>query len=416
MAVLPIFKRFSNAVNAFRNSGEEELQPQYSISEVSSYRRPDRPILSRGNERTIITAIYNRIAVDVSTLDFVHAKVDDEGNYVEDVDSYLQTCLKLSTNVDQSSKAFFQDVVMSMLDEGVVAIVPVDTLGNNPRKSEQFDVLSLRTAKIIEWKPYSVKLKMYNDRTGKKEELWLPKRMVAIVENPFYAIMNAPNSTFSRLVRKLNIMDSIDELNGSGKLDLIIQLPYLVKSQSRKEQANLRLKEITDQLSSSNLGIAYTDGTERIVQLNRSVENQMMNQVEYLTSMLYSQLGITAEILQGNADEKVMLNYYARTIGPMVYAIIDEMTRKFISSTALKQGQRILAFRDPFKLVPVSSIADIADKFTRNEIMSSNELRQKIGMKPSNDPKADMLINSNLNHSPDEMGLETQNEEEIQNG
>ena len=359
--------------------------------------RPDRPRLSRGNERSIVTSVYNRIALDVAAIGIQHCKLDGNNRYVEPINSKLNNCLTLEANIDQSSRAFIHDIVMSMMDEGCIAIVPVETT-LDPRTTGSYDINSMRTGKILEWYPRHVKVQLYNDRTGKKEEVTLPKSMVAIIENPLYAVINEPNSTMQRLIRKLNLLDAIDEQSGAGKLDLIIQLPYVIKSDARRQQAEKRRKDIEMQLSGSKYGIAYTDGTERITQLNRPVENNLMKQIEYLTSMLYSQLGITQTILDGSADEKTMLNYYSRTIEPIVATIVDEMKRTFLTKTARSQGQSILFFRNPFKLVPVAELAEIADKMTRNEIMTSNEIRQEIGLKPSNDPKADQLVNSNLNH------------------
>ena len=386
--------RLKHSWNAFLN---KDPTPRYMEYGSSYSYRPDRPRLTRGNERSIITAVYNRIALDVAAISIQHCKLDENGRFSEVITSKLNNCLNLEANIDQTSRAFIQDVVMSMLDEGCVAIVPVDTT-LNPNITGAFDVESMRTAKILEWYPRHVRVKVYNDRTGNKEELLLPKTSVAIIENPLYAVINEPNSTLQRLVRKLNLLDSIDEQSGSGKLDLIIQLPYVIKSDARRQQAEDRRKDIEMQLAGSKYGIAYTDGTERITQLNRPVENNLMKQIEYLTSMLYSQLGMTQSILDGSADEKTMLNYYDRSIEPIVAAIVDAMKRVFLTKTARSQGQTIWYFRNPFKLVPVSELAEISDKFTRNEILSSNEIRGIIGYRPSKDPKADQLINSNLNH------------------
>ena len=388
--------RFKNAFNAFFSRDPTHA---YNYGPSYSY-RPDRPRLSRGNERSIITAVYNKIALDVASVDFHHCKVDDNGRYVEDMKSGLNECLTLQANIDQTYQSFIQDVVLSMFDEGVVAVVPVETT-LNPDVSDGYDVLSMRTAKIIQWYPKHIKVNLYNERTGRKEDLILAKSDVAIIENPFYAVMNEPNSTANRLIRKLALLDATDEQTASGKLDLIIQLPYVIKSEARKKQAENRRKDIEMQLAGSKYGIAYTDGTEKITQLNRSVENNLMKQIEYLRDMLYSQLFITQSIMEGTADEKTMLNYNSRVIEVIVSAIACEMKRKFLSRTARSQNQTISYFRDPFKLVPVDNMAEIADKFTRNEIMTSNEIRQVIGMKPSDDPKADELRNSNLNH-PDE--------------
>lgn len=360
--------------------------------------RPDRPRLTRGNERSIITSVYNRIALDVASITIQHCKLDENDRYVETIQSGLNNCLNLEANIDQTGRAFIQDVVMSMLDEGCVAIVPVDTT-LNPEVTGSYDIDSMRVGKIMEWYPSHVKVKVYNERTGEKEDVLLPKSMVAIIENPLYAVMNEPNSTLQRLVRKLNLLDFIDEQSGSGKLDLIIQLPYVIKSESRRQQAENRRKDIEMQLAGSKYGIAYTDGTERITQLNRSVDNNLMGQIEYLTSMLYGQLGITQSVMDGTADEKTLLNYHSRSVEPIISAIVDEMKRKFLTKTARTQRQSIKFFKDPFKLVPVNDLAEIADKFTRNEILSKNEIRQVIGMKPSDDPKADQLINSNISQS-----------------
>ena len=388
-------KRLKSAWNTFLNKDPTEVE--YVNTGGSTYSsRPDRPRFSMGNERTIVTSVYNRIAIDASSLDVKHVRLDDNKRYVADIESGLNNCLTLEANMDQTGRAFMQDAVMSLMDEGCIALVPTDT-DTNPKFGNSYDILTMRTGRILQWKAKAVQVRVYNERTGEKEDLWLPKSDVAIVENPLYSVMNEPNSTMQRLVRKLSLLDSIDIESGYGKLDLIIQLPYVVKSPARKDQAEKRAKEIEEQLSGSKYGIAYTDGTERITQLNRPVENNLMSQIEYLTSMLYSQLGITKEILEGTADERAMLNYYSRTIEPIISAIVDEMKRKFLTKTARSQKQTIAFFRDPFKLVPVDNLAEIADKFTRNEILSSNEIRQIIGMKPSEDPKADELRNKNLN-------------------
>lgn len=386
--------RLQHAWNAFRNNRDPTTS--YFDSGGSYYRRPDRVRYSGGNERSIATSVYNRMAMDAAAIDIRHVRLDENDRYVEDIDSGLNTCLTLEANIDQTGRAFKQDAYASIFDEGCIAIVPTDTT-LDPRKTESYDILSMRTGKIVEWRPQQVKVRLYNEQTGRKDEVWCYKKNVAIVENPLYAVINEPNSTMQRLIRKLNLLDAIDEQSGSGKMDLIIQLPYTVKSDVRKKQAEDRRKTIEDQLANSKYGIAYVDGTERITQLNRPVENNLMKQIEFLTSMLYSQLGITQSILDGTADEKTMLNYYNRTIEPLVSAVVDEMKRKFLSKTARKQKQSIKFFRDPFKLVPVGELAEISDKFTRNEISSSNEIRQVIGWKPSKDPKADELRNSNLN-------------------
>ena len=395
---ISIGSRIKHAWNAFTNKNPSYNQDSYG----GSYYRPDRVRLSRGNEKSIVTAIFNKIALDISSIDIKHCRLDDNDRFVETINSKLNNCLTLEANIDQTSRSFFQDVVISMFDEGCVALVPVDTI-YNPTKTDSYDILSMRTGKITSWYPETITVEVYNHKTGKKEEINLPKQMVAIIENPLYSIMNEPNSTLQRLIRKLNLLDAIDEQSSSGKLDLIIQLPYVVKSTSRKEQAEQRRQDIERQLSGSKYGIAYTDGTEKITQLNRPVENNLLKQVEYLTSMLYSQLGITQGVLDGTADEKTMTNYYTRTIEPIIESIVDEMKRKFLTQTARTQKQSILFFRDPFKLVPVEKLADVADKFTRNEILSSNEIRSIVGRKPSDDPRADMLINSNLNHGTNEV-------------
>ena len=408
--------RLKGAWNAFFN--RDPTPVEWNVS--GSYYRPDRVRMTRGNERSIATAVYNRIAMDVAAIDIRHVKLDDNERFTDVIHSGLNQCLSLEANIDQTSRAFFQDVVMSMFDEGCIAIVPVDTDTNpNTGMPGSFDVLSMRTGQILEWYPNSVRLRVYNDRTGKKEDITLPKRSVSIIENPLYAVINEPNSTMQRLIRKLCLLDVIDEHNSSGKLDLIIQLPYVVKTPARKEQAEERRKLIEEQLVGSKYGIAYTDGTEHITQLNRPVENNLMGQIEYLTSMLYSQLGITQGILDGTADEQAMLNYYNRTIEPILSALVDEMKRKFLTQTARTQHQSIEFFRDPFKLVPVAQLAEISDKMTRNEIMTSNEVRQIVGMKPSDDPSADELRNKNLNQSSKVEALKKglgEEEEDFQNG
>lgn len=389
---IAIGARLKNAWNAFTN--RDPTDRYQSIGRGYSS-RPDRPRLSRGNERSITTSIFNRIALDVASVGIKHCRLDENGRFVEDIKSSLNDCLNLEANIDQTGRAFIQDVVMSMLDEGCVAIVPVDTT-QNPAITDSYDILSMRTGKIIEWYPNHVKVRVYNDRTGEKEDIKLPKKQVAIIENPLYAVVNESNSNMQRLIRKLYLLDVTDEQTASGKLDLIIQLPYVVKTEAKRNWAEQRRKDIESQLSGSKYGIAYTDGTEKIVQLNRSIDNNLMKQVEYLTNLAYGQLGITQSVMDGTADEKTMLNYNNRTIEPIISAIVDEMKRKFLTKTARTQQQTITYFKDPFKLVPVNNIAEIADKFTRNEIMTSNEIRQVIGMKPSNDPKADQLVNSNI--------------------
>lgn len=389
---LTIGSRLKNAWNAFTNRDPTRWYESVGSGYSS---RPDRPRLSRGNERSIITSIFNRIALDVASVGIKHCRLDENGRYIEDINSSLNECLNLEANIDQTGRALIQDVVMSMLDEGCVAIIPVDTTAD-PKITSSYDILSMRTGKILEWYPAHVKVRIYNDRTGEKEDVTLPKKQVAIIENPLYAVVNEPNSTMQRLIRKLSLLDVTDEQTASNKLDLIIQLPYVIKTEARRKQAEDRRKDIESQLSGSKYGIAYTDGTEKITQLNRSVENNLMNQIQYLTDMVYSQLGITTAVMDGTADEKTMLNYNNRTIEPIVSAIVDEIKRKFLSKTARSQMQTVAYFNDPFKLVPVNDIAEIADKFTRNEIMTSNEIRQVIGMKPSSDPKADQLVNSNI--------------------
>ena len=411
-----LMSRLKHGWNAFMNRDPTPVN-QY-MGNSYTY-RPDRPRLSRGNERSIVTSVYNRIALDVAQVGIKHCRLDDNGRFISEIKSGLNECLNIEANIDQTGRAFIHDVVMSMLDEGCVAIVPVDTT-IDPSKSGSFDIQSMRTGKIMEWFPTHVKVRVYNDRKGEKEDIMLPKKSVAIIENPLYTVINEPNSTMQRLIRKLVLLDSIDEQSGSGKLDLIIQLPYIIKTDARREQAENRRKLIEEQLSGSKYGIAYTDGTERITQLNRPIENNLMKQIEYLTNMLYSQLGISQAVLDGTADEKTMLNYLNRSIEPIVSAIVDEMKRKFLTKTARSQNQTIAFFRDPFKLVPVNDIAEIADKFTRNEIMTSNEIRQVIGMKPSDDPKADQLVNSNISQPTDEQS-DAQPEvleegENIQNG
>ena len=404
--------RLKHAWNVF--TAKETVGGRWDIG-PSNYYRPDRPIFSRGNERSIITSVYNRIALDVAAITIQHVRLDDEGRFTSVMDSSLNDCLSLEANLDQTGRAFIQDVVQSMLDEGCVAIVPVDT-DDDPEEGS-WKIETMRTGKILEWYPQHVKVRVYNEQTGKKEDVLVPKRTVAIVENPFYAVMNEPNSTMQRLIRKLNILDAIDEQSGSGKLNLIIQLPYVIKTEARRQQAEKRRKDIEEQLSGSKYGVAYTDGTEHVVQLNRPVDNNLMSQIEYLTSMLYSQLGLTQSIMDGSADDKTMLNYLTRTVEPILSAIVDEMKRKFLSKTARSQKQSILFFRDPFKLVPVGEFAEIADKMTRNEVMTSNEIRQKIGMTPSKDPNADKLRNSNLS-APKEESTEQNKpkEDEVQNG
>lgn len=402
--------RLKHSWNAFFSRDPTDYYRQ-NVGESYAY-RPDRPRFTRGNERSIVTSVYNRIALDVAAIDIKHVRLDENQRYIEDINSSLNECLTLEANIDQTGRAFIQDAVMSMLDEGCVALVPVDTTFD-PTVSGSYDINSIRTGKIIEWYPQHVKVRVYNEKTGKREDITLPKKTVAIIENPLYAVINEPNSTMQRLIRKLNLLDYVDEQSSSGKLDLIIQLPYVIKTDARRRQAEERRKDIEMQLAGSKYGIAYTDGTERITQLNRPVENNLLKQIEYLTSMLYSQLGIDETILNGTADEKTMLNYTNRTLEPIISAIVDEMKRKFLTKTARSQKQSIEYFRDPFKLVPVNDIAEIADKFTRNEIMSSNEIRQIVGMKPSDDPKADELRNKNLNQTAEEVTPATSNVEQV---
>ena len=400
---LTLTSRLKKAWNAFTNNRDPTyINAQYQDVGMGYVHRPDRVRFSRGNEKSIVTSVYNRIAMDVAAIAIKHCRIDKNGRYIEDIRSGLNDCLTVEANIDQTGRSFIQDVVMSMFDEGAVAIVPVDTTFD-PRKSNSYDILSMRTAKILEWYPAHVKVRVYNDRTGKKEDLVLPKRSVAIIENPLYAVINEPNSTMQRLVRKLNILDAIDEQSGSGKLDLIIQLPYVIKSDARRDQAEKRRKDIEEQLKGP-YGIAYTDGTERITQLNRPIENNLMKQIEYLMNLLYSQIGMTPSVLDGTADEKAMLNYNNRTIEPIISAIVDAMKRVFLSKTARTQGQTIMFFNNPFKLMTVTEIAESADSLGRNEIVSSNEFRQILGLRPSDDPKADELRNSNLNHPEDQTG------------
>ena len=406
--------RLQHAWNAFVYNDNTYVDPQ-NLGGLSTY-KPDRVHFSRGVERSIVTSVYNRLALDVSSIAIKHVRLDENGRFKEEVDSGLQNCLNVEANIDQTGRAFLQDVVMSMLDEGCVAIVPVDTT-IDPAKSGSYEINTMRTGKILEWYPAHVRVRVYNDKRGIHEEIVLPKSAVAIIENPLYAVINEPNSTMQRLIRKLNLLDVVDEQTSSGKLDLIIQLPYVIKTDARRKQAEERRKDIEMQLSGSKYGIAYTDGTERITQLNRPAENNLMKQVEYLTSMLYSQLGLTQSIMDGSADDKTMLNYYNRTVEPILAAITDEIKRKFLTKTARSQKQTIMYFRDPFKLTPVLDLAEIADKFTRNEIMTSNEIRQIVGMKPATDPSADELRNKNLNQSNEVIDNKKaiESPEEIQN-
>lgn len=410
---MKILDRLQHGWNAFINNKD----PTIVERGIGYSYRPDRPRFTRGNERSIVTSIFNRIAMDVSTIDIEHVKLDEDGRFIGVIDSGLNNCLTLEANLDQTGRAFIQNAVMSMLDEGCVALVPIDTTLNI--KTNSFDVKTIRVGRILEWYPKDVKVTVYNENTGRKEDIIVPKKSVAIVENPFFSVINEYNSTMQRLIRKLNLLDAIDEQSGSGKLDLIIQLPYALKGAIRKNNAEERRTNLENQLNNSKLGIGYIDSTEHVIQLNKSLDNNLMKQIEYLTNMLYSQLGITQSILDGTADDKTMMNYFSRTIEPIVFAIVCEMRRKFLSKTARTQKQSIFYFRDPFKLVPVTELADIADKLTRNEIASSNEMRQKMGWKPSSDPKADELRNKNLSApAEDEQSLNNQSntEEEYQNG
>lgn len=406
--------RLKHAYNAFMNR-----DPTYYTNSGPTYStRPDRPRLTRGNERTIITSVYNRIALDAASMTLCHCKTDDNDQFKEIVKDGLNDCFNLEANKDQTGRAFLQDAVMSMLDEGCVALLPTET-NLDPRVSNSYNILSMRTAKIRSWRPNDVLLEAYDDRDGIRKAIWIPKRQVAIIENPFYAVMNEPNSTLQRLIRKLSLLDKVDEFNSTDKIDMIIQLPYSVKGDSRRKLAKDRVQDVQDQMQNSKYGIAYIDSTERVIQLNRSLENNLMPQIEYLTNLSFSQLNITQSILDGTADEKTMLNYYTRTIEPIVAAIADESKRKFLTKTALSQHHTVMYFRDPFRLVPVNDIAEIADKFTRNEIMSANEIRQEIGMKPSKDPKANVLNNSNISKSKNLANESTEGnqikEEKIQN-
>lgn len=395
-------QRIRSGWNAF--IGRDPTEDFKIAQDLGSYGygvRPDRMRYTGGNQRSIVASVYNRISVDVASIHMEHAQLDDNGRFKEPVKSGLNNCINVSANVDQTGKAFIQDIVESMFDEGVVAVVPVDTTAD-PKKTESYDILTMRTGRILEWKPQHIKIHLYDENTGRFNDIWLPKYMVAVIENPFYSIMNEPNSTLQRLIQAINKLNAANDNSTSSKLDLIIQLPYVTKSPQRKEEARKRRKEIEDQLSNSKLGIAYTDGTERVTQLNRSLDNNLWTQVKELTQQLYSQLGVTPSILDGTADEATRINYFNSTIAPICDAITDEFERKFLTKTARTQNKAIIYFRDPFKLVPVSQLADIADKFTRNEIMTSNEIRGEIGLKPSNDPKADKLMNSNLNMTPEQ--------------
>ena len=406
MGFLDKLKHAWNAFTAYGNDPPSNgyIYPSHyqDLGLVSTF-RPDRVYFTRGQEKSLVSTVYNRIAMDVAGVDIKHVKIDNDGRYLSDVDSGLNDCLNYQTNKDQTARAFIQDIVMSMFDEGCVAVVPIDT-SINPAKTTSYDILTMRVGKIIQWYPDYVMVEVYNDKTGRKEQITVPKKTTAIIENPLYAIMNEPNSVLQRLITKFNLLDAIDAQSGSGRLDLIVQLPYVIKTETRREQAEKRRADIETQLATSKYGIAYTDGTEKITQLNRPVENNLMTQIQYLTSMLFSQLGITQSILDGTADEKTMLNYMSRTIKPILRAITEEMGRKFITKTGRSQGQRIMYFNNPFELIPVSNLADLADKFTRNEIMSPNEVRQIVGLRPVQNQKADELRNRNLNEPYDGSG------------
>lgn len=405
--------RLKHAWGIFEAVEKDRAKPNKRYYPSSSYANPHRARFTRGNERTIVTSVYNRLSIDVASLELRHVRLDENSRFKEYINSSLDNCLAVESNIDQTSRNFLQDIVISMLDEGCVAVVPTET-SDNPLLSNTFDILSMRTGKIIEWMPTEVKINLYNERTGVREDITLPKKQVAIIENPLYAVMNEHNSTMQRLIRKLSLMDTADEETTAGNLDLIVQLPYAIKTDAKRLQAEERRKDIEEQLNGSKYGVAYIDGTEHVTQLNRPIENNLMKQVQYLTDLLYSQLGLTQSILDGTADENTMNNYYNRTIEPIIGAIADEFHRKFLSKTARTQGQAVLYFRDPFKLIPMSQMADIADKFTRNEIISSNEMRQSIGMKPSKDPSADQLKNKNI-RTPNDTGINNLEKEETEN-
>jgi hypothetical protein len=393
---LPVFSQIKKAWNAFRSNSDQIDDYEYAaITPYYGSGSPSRPRLTVYNERSIVSSIYNRISIDVAGLVIKHIKIDADGRYIEDMPSSLNECLVWEPNIDQSPRPFRQDIAMTLFDKGVAAIVPVDTT-RNPQNNALFDVYSMRVGEIVTWYPKHVRLSVYNENKGRREEITLEKRIVAIIENPLYSVMNEPNSTLQRLIRKLTLLDAIDEQSGSGKLDLIIQLPYVIKSEARRQQAEKRREDIEFQLKGSQYGIAYTDGTEKITQLNRPAENNLLKQVEYLQNMLYNQLGLTEEVMNGTANEESMLNYFNRTIEPIVDAIVESMQRAFLGPKGSKGDERIEYFRDPFKLVPINNVAEIADKFTRNEILSANEIRTYLGIKPSDDPKADKLVNSNM--------------------
>ena len=406
------FESLKHAWSLFTNRDPtKDIRPANSSFSIS----PTRPRFSRGNEKTIVTSVYNRIATDAAAIDILHVRLDDEGRYKEKINSGLSNCLEVDANIDQTSRAFLLDVIISLLDEGCVAVVPVET-SFNPSSTNAYDILSMRTGRITEWFPRHVTVRLYDDRIGEYKDIPIPKNQVAIIENPFYSVMNEPNSTMQRLIRKLSLLDIIDEESSSGKMDLIIQLPYTIKNDNKRAMAEERRKEIETQLTGSRYGIAYIDGTERVTQLNRSIENNILKQVEYLTNLLYSQLGLTQAIMDGTADENTMNNYYNRTVEPVISAIVDEFNRKFLTKTARSQKQAIMYFRDPFKLMSVTSIADSADKFTRNEILSSNEFRQIIGRKPSSDPRAEQLLNKNISHDKSiEQNSNFENKEDTNN-
>ena len=404
--------RLQHGWNAFMNKDPTE---NYYFDGITYSYRPDRVRFSGGNEKTIVTSIYNRIAMDAASITIKHVRLDENERYVETIQSGLNECLNIEANIDQTGRAFLQDVFMSILDEGCIAIVPTVTSAN-PKLTNSYDILAMRTGKILEWRPDEVKVRLYNDSNGRREEIWLKKRYVGIVENPMYSVINERNSTMQRLIRKMNLIDAVDEQTSSGKLDMIIQLPYQVKSELRRQQADKRRKDLEEQLKDSRFGIGYVDATEKITQLNRPLENNLLKQIEYLTSILYGQLGITQTIMDGTADEKTMLNYYTRTIEPLVIAFVDELKRKFLTKTARSQLQSIAYFRNPFSLVPTNDLAELADKFTRNEIVTSNEFRQIIGMKPSNDPRADELRNSNLKYAEEQMPMDGNGQMVDENG